>query len=205
MASELELNRELTYTTDPVTKTWRTFRPRPGARIDGDSVWRRYAPFIGIPISELVRVGPSRPASVIPNAVFITYQQMHLGYPVGGYGYTLQVKDGLLIDGLGKSMPGLPSQLPNPISRERALAIALARAAPKGPPYPWTTEPKRWKAPAQDLVLGATRFEPKGSDFRLVWEFSFSSTGLSGVDAPGSITIDAETGAVIATTPGLIR
>src|SRR5690348_7967167 len=75
VASELELNRELTYTTDPATKTWRTFAPRPGARVAADGVWQRYAPYVGIPISELVRVGPSRPAGIIPNAVLITYQQ----------------------------------------------------------------------------------------------------------------------------------
>jgi hypothetical protein len=44
--------------------------------------------------------------------------------------------------------------------------------------------------------------QPRGVDFQLLWELSFSGTGLL---EPGAMTIDAVTGAVLATTSGLIE
>jgi|tagenome__1003787_1003787.scaffolds.fasta_scaffold20816511_2 hypothetical protein len=212
--TERELMAELTYTEEPGTHTWRTFRPRPGARIPAEGIWQRYAPFIGIPSAALVQIRPARPHGIIPGAVLIDYQQRHLGYPVGGYGYSVAVKDGLLWDGAGKVMTGLPMTLPAPISRERAAEIALAHVDRKGPwpslplavdpnaPWPWVAAPGRWTPPQQHLVLGSLSFQPRGIDFQLLWEFSFSGSGLLG---PGTMTIDAVTGAVLATTSGLIE
>jgi len=64
--------RELTtFTIDPDTHTWRTFRARPGARIPADGIWYRYAPFLGIPPEALVPVRPPRPDPIVPGAVAI--------------------------------------------------------------------------------------------------------------------------------------
>jgi hypothetical protein len=199
--TEKQLNHELTFTLDPDTRTWRTFRARPGARIPADGIWYRYAPFLGIPPEALVPVRPPRPHPIVPGAVLIDYQQMHLGYPVAGGGYSIAVKDGLLRDGLGKVVTDLPVTLPAPISRERAAEIAFARIEPKGA-RPWLAQPGRWKPPSQDLVLSSPMMPARGRDFQLVWFFSFSSTGIS---EPGTVTIDAVTGAVMATTPNLIH
>ena len=200
--TERDLIRELTYQTDPVTHTWRTFEARRGARIPAEGIWQRYAPFLGIPPTALVPIRPPRKHPIIPNAVLIDYGQMHLGYPVGGYGYSITVKDGLFVDGLGKTMTDLPATLPAPISRERAAEVAFARVEPKGPPFPWVTEPGRWQAPQATLTLWSPKQPPRGADFLLVWHFSFSSTGIR---EPGSITIDAVTSAVLATSSGRVR
>jgi hypothetical protein len=212
--TERELTTELSYTEDPETHTWRTFRARPGARIPAEGIWQRYAPFIGIRPEALVQMRPARPDGIIPGAVLIDYQQVHLGYPVAGYGYNLTVKDGLLWGGAGKVMTGLPLTLPAPISRERAAEIALAHVDRKHPlpgltvavdpnaPWPWVAEPKRWKPPQPTLVLGSLSFQPRGVDFQLLWELSFSGTGLL---EPGTMTIDAVTGAVLVTTSGRIE
>jgi len=199
--TEKQLNEELTFTVDPDTHVWRTFRPRPGARIPADGIWYRYAPFLGIPPEALVPVRPPRPDPIVPGAVAIVYQQMHLGYPVAGGTYLVIVKDGLLYDGIGHVVPDLPATLPVPISRERATEIAFARIEPKGA-RPWLTQPKRWSPPTQDLMLWSPKFPQRGPDFQLVWIFSFSSTG---VFEPGSITIDAVTGAVILTSSSKIQ
>ena len=125
---------------------------------------------------------------------------MHLGYRVAD-GYSIAVKDGLLRDGVGKVVTDLPATLPVPMSRERAAEIAFARIEPKGA-LPWLAQPGRWRPPSQDLVLWSPKVPARGRDFQLVWIFSFSGTGVS---EPGSITIDAATGAVMGTTPSAIR
>jgi len=198
--TERQLNDELSVTTDPDTHTWRTFRARPGARIPADGIWYRYAPFLGIPPEALVPIRPPRPDSIIPGAVLIDYQQMHLGYPVDA-GFSVVVKDGLLIDGVGKIVTDLPPTLPAPISRERAAEIAFALIEPKGA-RPWLAQPGRWTPPRQELALSSPKMPARGPDFQLIWFFSFSSTGIS---EPGSIMIDAVTGAVMSTTPGKIQ
>jgi hypothetical protein len=198
--TEKQLNAELTFTVDPDTHNWRTFRARPGARIPADGIWYRYAPFLGIPPEALVPIGPPRPHPIIPGAVLIDYQQMHLGYRVDA-GFSVAVKDGLLRDALGKIVTDLPPTLPTPISRERAAEIAFAQIEPKGA-RPWLAQPGRWTPPRQELVLSSPKMPPRGRDFQLMWIFSFSSTGIS---EPGTITIDAVTGALMGTTPNKIE
>jgi len=199
--TEKQLNEELTFTIDPDTHVWRTFRPRPGARIPADGIWYRYAPFLGIPPESLVPSRPPVPDTIIPGAVMIAYQQMHLGYPVAGGGYLITVKDGLLNDGVGHVVTDLPLTLGIPISQERATEIAFARIEPKGA-RPWLTQPGRWNPPTQSLALWSPMFLVRGRDFQLVWFFSFSGTGIW---EPGSIFIDAVTGAVIYTGSGMIQ
>lgn len=211
--TERELIAELSYMDEPETHTLRTFRARPGARIPAEGIWQRYAPFIGIRPEALVQMRPAQPDTILRDAVLIDYQQVHLGYPVAGCGYRITVKDGLLGDGAGKVMMGLPTTLPAPISRERATEIALAHVDRQHPwpgmtvtvnpnaPWPWVAEPKRWKPPQSSLVLGSLSFQPRGVDFQLLWTFSFAGTGLW---EPGTMTIDGVSGAVLDTTSGRI-
>jgi hypothetical protein len=200
VATKSELIQELSTQGDFKTHTWRIFEPRPGVRIPVEGMWRRYEPFLGIPASVLVETGPSRPDSIRPNGKIVYYQQMHLGYPVAGYGYSVESVDGFLRFGRGQAVPisALPATLPTPISRERALTMALEHVTPKGV-FPWLTKPADFAPPKQALVLWSRSIDPVGSAFRLVWKFSFSSTG---VYEPGTLTLDAKEGTLIETSPG---
>jgi hypothetical protein len=79
--------------------------------------------------------------------------------------------------------------------------MALEHVTPKGA-FPWATRPTKYAPPRQKLVLWSDRLEPVGSDFRLIWDFSFWGTG---VDEPGTMTLDAKDGTLLETTPGKIR
>jgi hypothetical protein len=201
VATVKEMINELSVQPNFKNHTWGPFEVRRGVRVPIEGFWQRYAPFVGIPISELVLVRPPRPAPVIPNAKLYDFQQVHAGYPVANYGYSLEVLDGYVLSGLGKAMTGLPDRLPTPITPERAMEIALEQVEPKGA-RPWLTEPGRWQRPASGLALSTGKVDPIGADFRLLYTFSFSSTG---VHEPGSLIIDAEAGTVIARTSARIR
>jgi hypothetical protein len=201
VATQRQFIEEISVAIDFKRHTWGPFEVRRGARVPLAGFWERYAPFLGIAPSELVQSRPPRPAPVIPNAKLHDFVQMHLGYPVAGYGYSVQVLDGYVQSGLGKAMTHLPAQAPTPISRARAEAIAFDRIEPKGA-RPWLTEPGRWKPPTGVLAWWSGKLAPEGPDFHLVWSFHFASTGIS---EPGSIYVDAEDGAVLVSTPGAIR
>jgi hypothetical protein len=202
VATEQEFIREISVVINDKTHTWEgLFRVRPGVRVPIEGFWLRYAPFLGIPPSALVLARPPMRDSVLRDGMLYAFQQVHRGYPVSNGGYLVDVVNGYVVGGAGKAMIGLPDQLPPPISADRALAIALAQVEPKGA-RPWLTEPGRWRPPASTLALAADKFEPIGSDFHLVYTFSFSSTGVM---EPGTLTIDAVTGAVITRTSGSIR
>jgi hypothetical protein len=209
-ATEREIVRELTFTTDPKTRTPRMIDVRPGVDVSIDIFWRRYASILRVPPDELVQTAPPRPSSTLPGHVLISYQQVHLGYPVAGYGYLVDADRGLFRSATGKIMPDLPSALPEPIDRGAALDVALRYLKLSGPP-PW--EPSRLPVagpggplprhlPEASLVLWASRFDPLGSDFSLTWVLRFTGTGLK---EPGTMEIEAATGRVLSTSPGSIR
>jgi hypothetical protein len=196
VATEKEVINEISVHIDFKTHTWGPFEVRRAVPFDG--FWQRYEPFVGIPISEIVLAHPPRPSSTIRRAELYDFKQVHGGYPVAGYGYSIQVLDGYVLSGLGKAMTGLPDKFPTPIPSERALAIALEQVEPKGA-RPWLTNPGRWRPPTSELILWSRKVDPIGADFRLVYYVAFSMTGVS---EPGTLTIDAETGAVIERSPG---
>jgi hypothetical protein len=200
-ATPKEFIGELSVAINYKNHTWGPFQARRGVQVPFEGFWQRYEPFVGIPISELVLAPPPRPDPVLPNGKLYEFRQVHAGYPVAGYGYQLQAVDGAVRSGLGKAMTGLPDQLPPPIAAERALAIALEQVEPKGA-RPWLTDPKRWRAPTSALVLWPSKLDPVGADFRLVYSFGFSGTG---VREPGTLTIDGATGAVLTRTPGAVH
>jgi hypothetical protein len=206
-ATERDVMRELSFTTDPKTPTPRMIRTRPGVDVSIEVFWRRYARILGVPPDELVQTGPLRPSSTLPGHLLIFYQQVHLGYPVAGYGYLVDADRGLFRDATGKVMPDLPGTLPHPIDRAAALEAALGYLKLDGPP-PWlsvnttaSASPGR-HPPKQTLVLRASRFDPVGADFSLAWIFQFAGTGLH---EPGTMDVDAVTGRVVSTTPGHVR
>ena len=206
-ATERDLMRELSFTTDPKTRTPRMIRTRSGVDVSIEVFWRRYARILGVPPDELVQSAPPRPSSTLPGHLLLSYQQVHLGYPVAGYGYLVDADRGLFRNATGKVMPDLPSTLPHPIDRAAALQAALSYLKLDGPP-PWlavnagaSASPGR-RPPEQTLVLRAVRFDPVGADFSLAWIFQFAGTGLS---EPGTMDVDAVTGQVLATTPGAVE
>jgi hypothetical protein len=215
-ATEREIMRELTFTTDPKTRTPRMIRARAGVDVSVDVFWRRYAHILRVPPDELVQSAPPRPSSTASGHVLISYQQVHLGYPVAGYGYLVDADRGFFRDATGKVMPDLPSTLPNPIDLATALDAALAYLKLDGPP-PWLSanptasasqggpawmQPPPRHPPQHALVLRAGRFDPVGADFSLAWIFQFAGTGLH---EPGTMDVDGVTGRVVSTTPGSVR
>jgi hypothetical protein len=168
VATPQDFRRDLDVAINFERHTWETFRVRGGARLPLAGFWARYAPYLGVPLSELEPSGPH------------AFRQVHRGYPVSGYGYTVEVVDGYVQSGTGKAMTGLPDKAPTPIDRARAEAIASARIAGGE------------ALPAGELVWWSGKVDPKGPDFHLVWRF-------------GSLTIDATDGAVLVAAPGAVR
>lgn len=202
VASEKEFIHEISVAVDFKRHTWGPFHVMDGVRVPFEGFWQRYEPFVGIPISELLLAGPPRPSPVALHGKVYDFQQVHGGYPVSGYGYSLEVVGGYVRWGLGKTMTGLPDRLPTPITADRALAIALEQVQPKVA-RPWLTDPQHLHPPTSTLMLWSSMVDPTGADPGLVYTFDFSGTG---VFEPHTLIIDAETGAVLrATRSAIVR
>jgi choice-of-anchor A domain-containing protein len=183
---------------DPVLGTLRRFESRPGVNTLVGDVWSRYASAIGVPRSALVSTGAARQDPTRPSEMLVPYQQYHLGYPVAGFGYLVATENGVFRNAAGKSAANLPTTLPTPVSSATAISAALSFAKITNPP--WVANPSKYRAPTATLVLAPQRPNPAAaSDYRLVWDVRFLG---SGVTQPGSVQIDAGTGAIAGSTPG---
>lgn len=191
--------RELVEVTiDPTTKAPRTFEARPGINTPLTDLWTRYgdATNVNLPVGELQAVGAPKVSSTLPAQRVTTYQQVHQGYPVVGFGYFVASEQGFFRNANGKVMPALPAVPTSTVSESTALRAALTFL--KITKAPWTTNPTVNRAPVGRLVLRSPRSNPTAADFKLVWDFAMAGTGL---DEPAGIQVDAVTGAVLWTDP----
>lgn len=197
-----ELMRELDYTEtgplsrDPV-RVITSFRAQNGVNIPVDSIWTRYEQFLRVAAADFQSV-----ASTIPKPkpwVETRYQQLHLGYPVRGFGYIVLSENGMFRSASGKVMPDLPEVLPTPMTLDAARAALVKALKFPGSP-PWLIEPTKYRAPEGTLALTSRSLFPTPDDFVLTWCFDLGGSGLGSRAAD----IDAETGQLLRKSPSRI-
>jgi hypothetical protein len=152
----------------------------------------------GLPPGDYI-VTDSRPG-IVDGSILTTYQQMHLGYPVEHFGYSISTKDCTVLSQGGTLMKGLPNQYPTPISRDAALKIVLRASNHEGP-APWLAEPKKYHAPTGGLTLQGSESHPTPRDFALIWRFNLRNSGLPALSA----IINASTGKVLWLQPPYVE
>jgi len=153
----------------------------------------------GLPPGDYTLVA-ERPG-IVPGSVLRTYGQLHLGYPVAGYGMFVESKDGIILSKNGKLMAGLAPAYPTPMSQAAALEFAWrALELPDRPP--WVTQPAAYHAPTGQLALVAKLIYPTPKDFVLARCFVLQGSGIGLYSA---VEVDAATGELISRNPGSIQ
>jgi choice-of-anchor A domain-containing protein len=197
-AHSTRLVRELTGVhSDGALKTVSAFQARPGINTPVSDIWSRYASVIGSPT--LVAVGTPRPDPLLAGQMLTYYQQFHQGYPVADYGYLVSTEGGVFRKAHGGLAGSLPRTLPTPISEAAALQAALQYLKIQTPP--WVTAPAKNSPPTMALALVSQAIDPiNADDVKLLWEVGLVG---SGVLDPVGIEVDAASGKVVGTFPGM--
>lgn len=189
--SDSEASREINAQFYPGSQLPPTrFEARKDIRVPVDEIWTRYGRYLHVSPTALVPIGS--PRSEGNGRVLTMYQQVHLGYPVEGYGYFVSAEKGMFRAAHGKYATNLPGSVPSLISETAALDIVVKTLKLNGPP-PWVTDHITKHAPKGMLTFMSPPTEPPREEFVLTWEFTFAGTGVSLAE----MAINAVTGAVV--------
>ncbi len=118
------------------------------------------------------------------------YKQYHGGKPVYGYGVYIDEKDGIAYHVLGRFAPHLTVSTTGFVSKEAAIATAVALLDGVNP---WVGS-ATLHAPTADQMIATTRDNPNPGDFHLIWRVNFLGTGAPRLAA---VDVEANTGAVL--------
>lgn len=150
----------------------------------------------GLPPGDYV-VSGSNPGIITGSRVTM-YGQVHLGYPVIGFGYFVTTKDGIVYGKNGSYLNGLPNEWPKPMSEPAALAVAIRELNIDGAP-PWVANPKTYHVPKGSLAWVTTRRHESPEDFVLAWCFDLRGAGVGFI----GIELDAVTGKLVVKHSGI--
>jgi Zn-dependent metalloprotease len=132
----------------------------PAAAVAPHAVFARYGAELGLGADDQIELGATRPG--VNGLVHYVGHQTFRGVPIAGAAYSLTVKDGVVVSGLGRIVNGLALD-PTPIVAEdvaRAAAFAAFGAREPRPIAPGT------------LVIAASGTRPAADAYRLVWRFA---------------------------------